>query len=91
MELDLEDFLEEVKFQMTEFDILEEETILGWEEKVRRWIEHHPDKKYLTVKSEDDVQIKIKNEDVMEEIARKFYQAVKNQQEDQYWKKFQLL
>lgn len=91
MELDFEDFIEEVKFQMTEYDILEEETILAWEEKVREWVKRHSDKKYLWVKAEDDIFVKIKDEDVMFEIARKYYQAVKNNQEADYWKRFQLI
>jgi hypothetical protein len=91
MELDLEDFLEEVKFQMTEYDRLEKEIILDWEAKARQWVETHKDKKYITYKAKDDIQIKIKDEDIMFDIALKFYQAVKKDQIQEYWKTFQLI
>lgn len=91
MELDFEDFIEEVKFQMTEYELLEETTILDWETKAREWVIKHPDKKYLKVISEDDIQVKVKDEDVMYEIALSFYRAVKNNQVEEYWKRFKLI
>ena len=91
MEMDFEDFIEEIKFQMTEYDILEEAIILDWEEKVRLWMKDNRHKSYIRYKSEDDSLILVKNEDAMEEIALKFYKAVRNQQEDKYWKTFELI
>lgn len=91
MEMDFEDFIEEIKFQMTEYDILEEEIILDWEERVRQWMKDNRHKSCVRYKSEDDILIRVRNEDAMEEIALKFYKAVRNQQEDKYWKTFELI
>lgn len=92
MELDFEDFIEEIKFQMTEYDeSLGEDIILDWEERVRAWVQNHRDKKYLKVKSEDDIIIRIPNEDVMEEIAQTFCLAVKNGKTENYWRQFKLI
>jgi hypothetical protein len=90
MELDLEDFIEEVKFQMLEYEILSEEKILDWEEKVRIWIQNHKDKRAITYKNSDDIIIKIRNLDIMTELALKYYKAVKYNQVGDYWKRFNI-
>lgn len=87
IEIDLEDFVEEVKFQMTEHEELDEETIINWEVRLREWILGHEDKRKYHVKSKDDIKIFLKDEDEMDEIAEKFYIAVKSNRTDQYWKK----
>lgn len=92
MEIDFEDFVEEVKFQMTEYDILKEEIILNWERKVRKWLLIKGNKrKGIKVNAPDDIYLKIKDEEIMKEVARKFYQAVKNNREEEYWTNFQLI
>lgn len=88
-EIDLEDYLEEVKFQMTEWDGLEEDIILDWEEKAREWVDSHSSKKII--KKNDDVTLLIKDEDLCWEIARRYYRAIKDKTEEQYWKTFDLL
>ena len=90
MELDLEDFIEEIKFQMTEYDELQKETILDWEDRFMKWVDLHGSKNKKLTKSGDGFLIKIKNEDLMEEIAGKFYDSYKNQKVDYYWKTFNL-
>ncbi len=87
--MDLEDYIEEVKFQMTEWDYLEEEMILGWEDKAREWTEHHFDRQI--VKKGEDVTVFFKDEELPETMARKFYRAVRDDNEEQYWKDFDLL
>lgn len=93
MEFDFEDFVEEVKFQMTQFDNLTEELILGWEEKARTWIGKNKNKSYLKYKSADDIMIRVKSEELTEaeEIALKYYRAVRDNALEEYWKKFKLL
>lgn len=87
--MDLEDFIEEVKFQMTEWDYLEEEMILEWEDKARDWVAHHSDRQII--KKGEDVTILYKDEDLFETIARKYYRAKRDQNEETYWKNFDLL
>ncbi|SFR56512.1 hypothetical protein [Anaeromicropila populeti] len=91
MELDFEDFVEEVKFQMTEYDRLTEEMILNWEIQAREWVKRNKNKPYLTYKAPDDIIVKIKSEDDMEELARLFYRAVRDDQLERYWKNFKLI
>ncbi|MBR3772803.1 MAG: hypothetical protein IKL07_11110 [Clostridium sp.] len=95
MELDFEDFIEEIKFQMTEFDRLTEDDILDWEEKARAWVDENSEQKYLKYKSADDITVKLKNEDaavdVPQEIARLYYRAVRDDAVDKYWDDFKLM
>jgi len=95
MELDFEDFIEEIKFQMTEFDRFTEEDILGWEEKARVWVKENQSQRYLKYKSEDDIIVKLKNEDaaveVPQEIARLYYRAVRDDKVEAYWEQFKLM
>lgn len=95
MELDFEDFMEEIKFQMTEFDRLTEDDILDWEDKARGWVEHNSKQHYLKYKSPDDITVKVKNEDaaieVPQEIARLYYRAVRDDAVDKYWADFTLM
>lgn len=91
MNFDFEDYLEEVKFQMTEYDKLTEEMILDWEDKVREWVEEHQDKSYLVYKSPDDIIVKAKTEEHPETVARLFYRAVRDNALDKYWDDFELV
>ena len=88
---DFEDFVEEVKFQMTEYDDLTEEIILDWEAKVRKWIMKNADGKKISVKSEDEIFVMVKDENIMYNIALRFHNAVRKGQVDEYWHNFSLL
>lgn len=88
---DFEDFVEEVKFQMTEYDELTEEVILDWEKKVREWILSQHDGKNIIVKSPDDIFVVVKDENIMYNIALRYHNAVRKGQQDDYWKKLTLL
>lgn len=95
MNFDFEDFIEEIKFQMTEYDRLTEDDILDWEDKARAWVDENPDQRYLNYKSADDITVKLKNEDaaveVPQEIARLYYRAVRDDAVDKYWDDFKLM
>ena len=88
---DFEDFVEEVKFQMTEYDDLTEEIILDWEERVREWIMANADGKKIKVKSEDEIYVMISDEQIMYDIALRFHNAVRKGEEEKYWDNFLLL
>ncbi len=115
IEMDLEDYIEEVKFQMVDAydDVLDKETILTWEKKAREWVQKEQKKcsykitncypyknlgalkeqkkcSYLRFRSKDEIYVQIKNEEVCEKIAKKFYEAVINKTEEEYWKDFKL-
>ncbi|BBF44083.1 hypothetical protein lbkm_2771 [Lachnospiraceae bacterium KM106-2] len=90
MQIELEEFLEEVKFQMLEWDTLTEEDILGWEKKARKWLNSYRDTKHLISKKRDDIYLRIKNEDVASEHARLYYRAKRDNQFEEYWKTFNL-
>jgi len=98
IEMDLEDYIEEVKFQMVDAydDVLNKDTILAWEDGARAWVEQYLDKRegaksasaVLRFRSEDEIYVKLKSEEVCETMARKYYQAVINNALDGYWKNF---
>lgn len=91
MELDLEDFIEEVKFQMVELEELEEEVILDWEKRAREWVNTHEDPKKRIIKYRNSIFVKVKDDDVMAEVAAKFFKAFRGNSLDQYWKTFTLI
>lgn len=94
IEMDLEDYIEEVKFQMVDAydDVLDKETILAWEQKAREWVARDKGKSScIRYHSEDEIYVRIKNEEVCETTAGKFYRAVINKTEEGYWKKFKLV
>lgn len=92
LDYDLEDYLEEVKFQMTLWDYLEEDMILEWEEKAREWMDNfHDPKCKRVIKKGEDITIRVKDEQIFEDLARLYYRAKKDGTEDAYWKKFSLL
>lgn len=86
MEMDLEDYLEEVKFQMTEYDILDEKRILGWEKQARKWVAAHKTNPRIHYRSGEDIWVTVKSEEDLEKTAEKFSQAVKKEQTEKYWK-----
>lgn len=94
IEMDLEDYIEEVKFQMVDAydEILDKEMILNWEEKAREWVEKDRGKSScIHYRSEDEIYVKVKNEEVCEITARKFYQAVTGHTINGYWKNFKIV
>lgn len=90
-EIDLEDFLEEIKFQMTEYEELDEKIILDWELRTRRWVKDHNDKKRRIVKLKRETLIKVEDEDITYTIAERFYRAYSTGKLEEYWAKFSLL
>lgn len=90
MEMDLEDFIEEVKFQMTEFEALDEKTIKDWEKKARKWVDTHDDRKRI-IKHRDEILVKITDEEACIDVAEKFYKAYKNDKIKEYWYKFTII
>lgn len=91
IEIDFEDFVEEVKFQMTEYEELDEDIILNWEAKARNYVLKNVNRKKWVVKSKKEIKVMIKDEDAMIEVARKFHKAHKNGKVEEYWSKFTLM
>lgn len=91
MELDFEDFVEEIKFQMTEYEELTESIILEWEDRVREWIRRYKDRTGRIIKKGEDIIIRVIDEDMEYKIAAKFYDAYRKNGLEGYWKKFNLL
>lgn len=89
IEMDLEDYIEEVKFQMLEWDKLTDDMIFEWEAKARRWVEEHNSKRII--KKGEDVTLLVKDEDYPAELARLYYRAKRDNTEHEYWMKFQLV
>ena len=88
---DIEDYLEEIKYLLTEYDEMTEEVILAWEAKAREYIMKHNDGKNIKVKSKDDVQILIKDEQIFWDMALKYHNYVRKGMEDIYWKEFDVI
>lgn len=87
---DLDDYLEEIKFEMTQYEELTKEVILEWENKAREWALSNNDNKRIFVKNKDDISIMVKDEDIMHNIALQFYNSYIKGEEEKYWKKFKL-
>lgn len=88
--MDIDDFIEEVKFQMTEYDAIREEAIFAWEEQARAYIMKQKHNKNVIVKSADEVWIKVYDMNLMEQIALQYYRAIRDNTVKEYWKSFAL-
>lgn len=88
---DLEDYLEEIKYLMTEYDELTEEVILDWEEKVRQWVENNIDGKNIRKKKEDEIMVKVKDENIFWDMALKYHNFYRKEQVEEYWNEFNLI
>jgi len=88
---DLEDFVEEVKFMLTEYDEMTKEIILDWENKFREWIDRKSSSKFIKYNSKDDIHIQVKDEDIMYKIAFKYYKAYKNNTCKEYWENLKII
>lgn len=86
-EMDFEDFVEEIKFLMTEYEDMEEETILDWEEQLRIWVMDHKDKRFIHVKNRDDIKVFPYGEEELEELAEEYHKAIQTGKTRDYWKK----
>ena len=85
---DIEDYLEEIKYLLTEYDEMTEEVILEWEDKAREYIMSHSDGKKIKMKNEDDIQIAVKDEQIFWDMALKYHNYYRKGEEDKYWKEF---
>lgn len=85
---DIEDYLEEIKYLLTEYDEMTEEIILEWEDKAREYIMSHSDGKKIKMKSEDDIQIAVKDEQIFWDMALKYHNFYRKGEVDKYWDEF---
>lgn len=85
---DIEDYLEEIKYLLTEYDEMTEDIILEWEDKAREYIMSHSDGKKIKMKSEDDIQIAVKDEQIFWDMALKYHNFYRKGEVDKYWDEF---
>ena len=88
---DLEDYLEEVKFLMTEYEELTETIILDWEKKARKWVDNNIDGKNIRKRREDEILVIVKDENIFWDIALKFHNFYRKGKEKEYWDNFSLI
>ena len=88
---DLEDYLEEVKFLMTEYEVLTENVILDWEKKARKWVDNNIDEKNIRKRHEDDILVIVKDENIFWDIALKYNNFFRKDKEKEYWETFSLI
>ena len=88
---DLEDYLEEVKFLMTEYEVLTEEVILAWEKKARKWVDSNIDGKNIRKRHEDEILVIVKDENIFWDIALKYNNYYRKGNEKEYWDTFSLI
>ena len=88
---DLEDYLEEVKFLMTEYEVLTENVILDWEKKARKWVDNNIDEKNIRKRHEDEILVIVKDENIFWDIALKYNNYYRKGKEKEYWDNFSLI
>ena len=88
---DLEDYLEEVKFLMTEYEVLTEEIILDWEKEARKWVDSNIDGKNIRKRREDEILVIVKDENIFWDIALKYNNYYRKGKEKEYWDNFSLI
>lgn len=85
---DIEDYLEEIKYLLTEYDEMTEEVILEWENNAREYIMSHSDGKKIKMRNEDDIQIAVKDEQIFWDMALKYHNYYRKGEVDKYWEEF---
>ncbi len=85
---DIEDYLEEIKYLLTEYDEMTEEVILEWEDKAREYIMSHSDGKKIKMKNEDDIVIAVKDEQIFWDMALKYHNYYRKGEVNKYWDEF---
>ena len=88
---DLEDYLAEVKFLMTEYEVLTENVILDWEKKARKWVDNNIDGKNIRKRHEDEILVIVKDENIFWDIALKYNNYYRKGKEKEYWDNFSLI
>ena len=88
---DIEDYLEEIKYLLTEYEEMTEEVILDWEDRAREYILKHNDGKNIKVKNEDDIKIMVKDEQIFWDMALKYHNYLRKGMKDAYWKEFNVM
>ena len=84
---DLEDYLEEIKYLLTEYDEMTEEIILDWEQKVREWVSKNL-KDNKIKHNKDDIKIMIQDENIFWDMALKYHNYYRKGKQDEYWREF---
>ncbi|MDE6357160.1 MAG: hypothetical protein K2L15_01065 [Eubacteriales bacterium] len=89
IKLTLEEFLFEVKDEILSYEELGEKKANEWEEKFMLWLKDETIKKKNIKINKGQTYYLINDESEIFDIADKYYYAVEENKEEEYWKKFQ--
>lgn len=89
IKLTLEDFLFEVKDEILSYEELGEKKANEWEEKFMLWLKDETIKKKNIKINKGQTYYLINDESEIFDIADKYYYAVEQNKEEDYWQKFQ--
>ncbi len=88
IKLDIEDFIFEVKDEMSCYEDIGTDGADKWEADFRKWLENSKNKKNVFKKG-DKLQYAIGDESEVFDIADEYLQAVEENKIREYWDKFQ--
>ena len=88
IKLEIEDFIYEIKEEMLCYADLGQERADEWEKKFRAWLNGEGKKENVT-KNGEKLMYNVQDESEIFDIADEYLDAIENNREDDYWKKFQ--
>lgn len=91
MELELEEFLEEIKIEMSGYEEIDEALINGWETKVKTIIEEEGTKLKGLIKKGGRYYISLEDETDIFRVVDRYFAAIDNEEIEAYWDDFSLL
>lgn len=89
MKLEIDDFIFEIRDEILCYDELGEKKADEWERNFRKWLSNDGLRKKNIKKIKDKFYYVIEDESEIFDMADEFLQAVENNNEERYWKKFQ--
>ncbi|MFP4697898.1 MAG: hypothetical protein ACLFMO_04235 [Eubacteriales bacterium] len=91
MKLLLEDFLEEVKLEMTGYEEIDEDLIKNWECRAKDWVYLNIGKKNRIIKENNSIYVEIDDESEIFKVVDRYFSAIDNNETEKYWQGFFLI
>jgi hypothetical protein len=91
MEFELDEFLEEIKVEMSGYEEITEELINNWETRTKAWILENVNKKNRIIKNNNSIYIQLDDESDIFKVVDRYLAAVDGDEVEAYWQGFSLL
>ncbi|MBR1738470.1 MAG: hypothetical protein IJ736_15940 [Firmicutes bacterium] len=89
MKIEIEEFIFEVKDEISCYEEYGKKQAAKWEENFRKWLANDKIKKENVKKEGEKLYYKIEDESEIFDIADEYIESIEENNEEKYWKDFQ--